>query len=234
MDIFCQRVSSFFFFFLLWRTLVLLQRPSGLNQQQASPKCFCISVGAVKGLSERLYQREDSNTNNLLSKLLFSNCLWTSTAKCRVSSRWISSLGSHLWQFKERGVTDTTTATSHSPVTHNPSGGRAGGSVRADRAIYILHVWQIKIQKPVCCSGGHHHHRPVSWAPNPRVDSSVRRQTEECVSSLRASGNSLFIHKVQENVIGKGSDSLGVLAVGCEGKRTGGADVSACCVTLFH
>lgn len=38
-------------------------------------KVFLYLVGAVKGLSERLYQREDSNTNNLLSKLLFSNCL---------------------------------------------------------------------------------------------------------------------------------------------------------------
>lgn len=121
MNIFCRRVSKFFP--LLWRTLVLLQRISSCNQQQAFPKCFCISGRAVKALSERLHPREDSNRNNLLSKLLFANRLWTSTAKCWLSSRWISSPGLHLWQFKERGVTDNrrTTATSHSLVTHNPS-----------------------------------------------------------------------------------------------------------------
>lgn len=35
----------------------------------------------------------------------------------------------------------------------------------------------------------------------------MRRQTEERVSSRQASWNNLFIHKVQENVIGNGSDT---------------------------
>lgn len=121
MDIFCTRVSSPFFSSVTHH--VLFQRQSSLKLQQASPKCFCTWVGAVKGLREMLCQREDRNTNNL-SKRLFTNCLCTSTAKCRVSNCWIFSLSSDLRQFKKRGVTDTTgnrrtTTASCSSVTQN-------------------------------------------------------------------------------------------------------------------
>lgn len=116
----------------LW-ILLLLHRQNGLNAQRASPKCFCILVWAVNGLSEMLYQREDNNTNHLSSKRLFPNYLWTSKAKHRASSRWIFSTSPDLRQFKKQWVTDTTgncrtTTTSCSPVTHNPRGVLPGGA----------------------------------------------------------------------------------------------------------
>lgn len=46
----------------------LLQRQSGLNLQQASPKCFCTWVGGVTGLSE--LSRLERQQHNQLSRFL--------------------------------------------------------------------------------------------------------------------------------------------------------------------
>lgn len=71
MDIFCQRVSSFFFFFPAMTQPCAPPEAKWFESTTSVSKVFLYLVGAVKGLSERLYQREDSSTNNPLSKLLF-------------------------------------------------------------------------------------------------------------------------------------------------------------------